>query len=169
MNSKTLITQTIWFIVLILAQALVFNNIALHSLLNPCVYIFFILMLPTQVPKMWLLVLAFLTGFLLDVFSNTAGMHAGACTLLAFLRPTWFANIIRLNPEQEFEPADFSFGEFLRYIVPLVFVHHLALFCLESLVITDIVPILAQTALNTLLSSAFIVILRYLFIRKKQR
>jgi rod shape-determining protein MreD len=169
MNSSILIRQTLWFVVLILAQALVFNNIGLHSFLNPFIYVFFVLMLPSHLPRMWLLVLAFCTGFVLDIFSNTAGMHASACAVLGFVKPMWFGNVIRLDPDEEFEMADFSFGEFLRYTTPLIFVHHLVLFVIESLVITDILPILLQTVLNTVLTTAFVVILRYLFVRKQRR
>ncbi|MCU0363051.1 MAG: rod shape-determining protein MreD, partial [Bacteroidales bacterium] len=50
------------FLLLILAQVLVFNNIQFSGFINPYVYVLFILLLPLAVPGWLLLLLAFITG-----------------------------------------------------------------------------------------------------------
>ena len=66
------------FLILILVQVVVLNNVQFSGFINPFVYIMFIMMLPVRMPKTFLLLAAFITGLVVDVFSNTMGMHAAA-------------------------------------------------------------------------------------------
>ena len=74
-------------ILLILFQIIILNNIQFSGYVNPYVYIMFILMLPSLTPSWLLLLTAFLTGLIIDLFSGSPGMHAGATVLAAFSRP----------------------------------------------------------------------------------
>ena len=74
-------------ILLVLAQVVILNNIQFSGYINPFLYIMFIMMLPVRIPKNVVLLAAFLTGLIVDVFSNTMGMHAAACVLMAYARP----------------------------------------------------------------------------------
>src|SRR5688572_9031372 len=75
------------FLVLLAVQVVVLNNIQFSGFINPFVYIMFIMMLPVRIPKSLLLILAFITGLVVDMFSNTMGMHAAACVFMAYIRP----------------------------------------------------------------------------------
>ena len=75
------------FIILIVAQLLIFNNIEFSGYVNPYVYILFIILLPFETPKVLLLVLAFLMGLIIDLFLGTPGVHTSATVLMAFFRP----------------------------------------------------------------------------------
>ncbi|NJK85385.1 MAG: hypothetical protein HC906_04860 [Bacteroidales bacterium] len=55
------------FIILVLLQVFVFNNIHLSGFIVPYIYILFILLLPFETPGWLLLVSAFLLGFSIDV------------------------------------------------------------------------------------------------------
>ena len=77
------------FIILIAVQVLVLNHVEISGYINPFLYVLFILMLPIRIPRLFLLVIAFATGLCVDLFSNTAGMHAAACVLMAYFRPGW--------------------------------------------------------------------------------
>ncbi len=74
------------FILLVLLQVLVLNNIQFMGYINPYLYILFILSLPYQTPKWFVLLLGFRLGLTIDVCSNTMGMHAFATVFVAFLR-----------------------------------------------------------------------------------
>src|ERR1035438_10242339 len=80
------VRNIIRFLVLILVQVIVLNNIQLNGFINPYIYILFI-MLPFETPGWLLLVLSLVTGLTVDMFSNTLGMHAAACVFLGFCRP----------------------------------------------------------------------------------
>jgi hypothetical protein len=75
------------FVALVLLQVLVLDNIQLGGYINPFPYIYFILILPINTGRLTLLFFGFLLGITLDVFSATGGIHAAACTLIAFYRP----------------------------------------------------------------------------------
>ena len=71
------------FIVLIVLQVLVLNNVQFLGFLNPYIYILFILSLPVKFPRWITLILGFVLGLIIDVFSNTIGTHAFATVLIA--------------------------------------------------------------------------------------
>ena len=75
------------FVVLVLVQVTLLNNIQLSGLVNPYLYVMFVLSLPFNMPKMVVMVFAMITGVAVGIFTNTAGLHAAACITLAFVRP----------------------------------------------------------------------------------
>ncbi len=73
---------------LLIIQVLVLNNLHLTDLsVNPLLYILLVQLLPFEVRDWQLLVIAFATGIILDVFSDTLGIHASASVFMAFVRP----------------------------------------------------------------------------------
>ena len=123
------------FILLVFVQVLVLNQIEisgyLNGYLNAYLYIVFLLMLPVNINRMLLLLLCFITGLTIDLFSGTAGMHASACLFIGFIRPG-FLNVIA--PREGYESTlrltmqGMGASTFLIYTGVLTFVHHLVLF-----------------------------------------
>jgi len=125
----------IMFVALVLVQVLILNNIQVSGLINPYIYILFILLLPFTIPGYLLLGLSFLLGISIDIFNNTPGIHAGATVLLGFLRP----GIAQLISSREIiekgntpNMTQLGFASFLKYIVISVLAHHLFLFYAEA-------------------------------------
>ena len=79
--------QLIRFVVLVLIQVLILNNLLLPGVFNPYIYPLFLLLLPIRMPIWLLLLVGFVAGLTIDLFSNTMGMHAAASVLLCFMRP----------------------------------------------------------------------------------
>ena len=86
MNSLTF-NSIIRFVVLILAQALLFNNINFMGYVNPYPYILFILLFPINNNRTLFVFLSFMLGLFVDIFSNSGGVHAAACVTIAYIRP----------------------------------------------------------------------------------
>ncbi len=82
----TVLQNILSFVLLVLFQVLALNNIQFLGFINPYIYILFIIALPVKTPRWLSLILAFILGLTLDIFSNTLGMHAFATVLIAFLR-----------------------------------------------------------------------------------
>src|SRR5688572_12401778 len=97
---SVLLKNIIRFILLILFQVLVLDQILIHQLVNPYLYMLFILLLPFNLPRPALQLLGFLLGLTLDMFTDTMGLHAAACVFIAYLRP-FILNI--LSPQGGFE------------------------------------------------------------------
>ncbi len=160
------------FVLLILIQIIILNNVNLHGYIDPYLYVLFILLLPFETPRWLLLVLAFFTGGVMDIFSNTGGIHAAATTLMAFARP----GIIKLvSKKSEFEhgsePCITDMGNkwFYLYALYLVFLHHAALFILEVFKLNEPISLLYRIALSTLVTLIIILITQYLFPKRGKK
>lgn len=84
--TRLIITNIIRFVILIVLQSLISNYVYLGGYVVPFVYILAVLMLPSNLGKIWMLVISFAAGMLVDVFCNIPGFHAFSCTMLAFFR-----------------------------------------------------------------------------------
>lgn len=157
------------FLILILFQVLVLDNIQMGGYLNPYFYVLFIILMPFETPRWLLLLTAFLLGVSVDLFTNTLGMHAAASVFMAFLRP-WILSIFapRDGYEQDTFPRIFFYGFnwFLRYSLVMVFFHHLALFYLEVFHFQDFLSTFLRVILSTLVTTATIILSQYFIFRK---
>ena len=122
------------FIFLILLQVFILDNIQFMGYINPMIYVLFILSLPVRFPKWALLILAFIMGLIIDVFSNTAGMHSFALVFAAFLRTPVINIFTSLDEGSNPTPSFHTFGvsAYVKYVVILVLIHHFILFFIES-------------------------------------
>ena len=76
---------------------------------------------------------------LADIFSNTPGMHAFACTLVGFIRHLLIQLLMGKDLSEGINPSykTFGYGGFFRYTLLFVVIHHVALFLIESLTLFD--------------------------------
>ncbi len=128
------------FILLVLFQGLILNNIEFGGYANPYLYVVFILMLPFETPSWLVLVIGFVLGLTIDVFTSTYGMHVSATVFMAFAR-TYLIKLIQPRGGYDFglKPNVQHMGLtwFLLYSVILIVLHHLFLFFVESFKITQ--------------------------------
>lgn len=157
------------FILLILFQVLLFNNIQFSGYVNPYVYVMFILLLPVEISSWLLLLLSFATGLIMDFFSGSPGMHSSATVLAGFVRPY----ILRvISPRDGYEPGSdpsmltYGFRWFLTYTLLIVLVHHTALFYLEVFRFADFFRTMLRVLLSSLFSITFILLIEYYRRRK---
>lgn len=158
---------SIIFIILILLQVLLFNNIQFSGYVNPFIYIMFILLLPVEISPWLLLIISFFTGLIIDFFSGTPGMHTSATVLAGFTRPY----VLRfISPRDGYEPGVdpsmlvYGLRWFLIYASVMVLIHHSLLFYIEVFRFTDFFRTLFRVILSSFFSVIFILLLE--FIRK---
>jgi rod shape-determining protein MreD len=160
-----ILRYTLIFVLLIFLQLFLFNNIQFSGYVNPFVYIMFIMLLPFEIPSWFLIILSFITGFIMDVFTGTPGMHTAATVLAGFSRP-FILRIIspRDGYEAGSEPSLFVYGFrwFFFYTLLMVFIHHLMLFYVEVFRLSDFFNTFLRVLLSTLFSVIFIVLIDYL-------
>lgn len=160
------------FIILIAVQVLLLNHVEISGYINPFLYVMFILMLPVRIPRTFLLVVAFATGLCVDVFSNTAGMHAAACVMMAYARPAWLKIIApRDGYETDAVPSvkKFGFQWFIIYSSVMVVIHHLFLFYIEVFRFSEFFSTLTRALLSAVVTLVVILITQYLFTRAEER
>jgi rod shape-determining protein MreD len=128
------IKNIIIFILAVILQVIIFDNIMLGGYINPYFYVIFILLLPFETPRWLLLVSAFFLGLFVDVFNYSFGMHSAASVFMAFLRP-FFLRIF--SPREGYDTGTlprisfYGVAWFVKYSAVLVFSHHFLLFMLE--------------------------------------
>jgi rod shape-determining protein MreD len=166
-----LLRNIIRFVLLLLLQVFVLNKVLLHQFVGLNLYMLFVLLLPFNLPRPALMLLALLMGLGMDMFMNTMGMHAAACVFIAYLRP-FIINI--LSPQGGFEttqktPSMTSMGvsQFLTYVAILVFLHNLVFFPLEVFNFGNFFYLLLKILLSTAASILLIVLYELLFFSKK--
>lgn len=160
------------FIILIAVQVLILNHIEISGYINPFLYVLFILMLPIRIPRIFLLIIAFATGLCVDLFTNTAGMHAAACVLMAYLRPGWLKIIApRDGYDAEAVPSvkRFGFQWFIIYSSVMVLIHHVFLFYIEVFRFSEFFSTLIRALLSSLITLLLIIITQYLFTKQEER
>lgn len=167
---RTALNITILFFVLILAQVVICNNICLFNVAVPFVFIYFIVRLPLTMNINIVLTISFLCGLTIDMFSDTQGMHALSCTILAFIRKY----ILRLYIPREEEISDgevsiksVGFMQYFKYLLTIVLTYCIIIFTIEALSFFNIMRLLSQIFFSTILS--FVIILGIDRITNKQR
>jgi rod shape-determining protein MreD len=159
--------NTVRFILLVLFQVLVLNNIEFLGYVNPYLYILFIITLPVKLPKWIAILIAFATGLLIDTFSNTHGMHAFAAVLIAFLRTGIIELFITIEEGNNPTPTFYTFGlnAYIKYVVLMVLIYHMAFFMLEAFSLAHIWLLLTKIVLSSVVT--FIMIMGFQTIKSK--
>lgn len=143
---------------------------ALHQYIIPYLYYLFILWIPFSVSRIGLLFIGFITGMALDYFTNTPGLHAAPCVLIAYLRP-FVINVLSPKDTADFnyrEPSPRSMGwtPYLVYVLVLTVFHHLYLVILEWLSFGSFFHLLIKVLSTTAISLILVIITELLFSRK---
>ena len=128
-----------YFVVLVLIQVLVLNNIHFLRVATPFLYLYFILKMPVGTSRTNVVFFSFLIGLVIDIFSNTPGMHAAACTFAGFIREPLIRLFMGKDLPEGIYPSykTFGYGGFFRYTLLFVVIHHVTLFLIESLTFFD--------------------------------
>ncbi|NMH27196.1 rod shape-determining protein MreD [Flavobacterium silvaticum] len=163
MNS-TVIFNIIRFFLLIAAQVVIFNNLTLFGFITSFPYILFIMLYPVNGNRNVLLAVSFLLGILMDMFSNSGGVHAAACLVLAYFRPGIFKFSFGLSYEyQTVRLDDVLTPERFSFILISVVVHHFTMFLLEVFRLVLFWEVLLRTLCSTVFTILVCIILIYMF------
>ena len=166
------------FCLMVLIQALILNKITLRwwsqpqgfPIFVPLVYPLFILLLPFEASVPLLLILGFITGLSVDVFMNTAGIHAFATVLIAYLRTNVLSALLPKYlseyPNQSPSVKNMGWMPFLVYSSFLVVLHHAAYFAIELWSFQNIGYLLLKIAASSATSIMFIIVYLLLFTRQ---
>ena len=152
------IGQILLFFFLILLQVWVFSQIHLFGIATPLAYLYFILNLPSSTNRNLVVFLSFILGLSIDIFSYTLGMHAIAATVAGFSR---YYSLNLFTPKDlpnEFVPTVRSVGflSYLKYAIPIVLLHNIVYFLVESLSLFDPIGLFLRIAGSFILTMVVI-------------
>jgi rod shape-determining protein MreD len=158
--NKATVQRFILFILLVLLQIWLFNNIHLFGVATPFVYLYFTLKLPVKMNRNIVLFLSALVGLIIDLFGSTLGLNMSVMVIVGFLR---FYLLKLFAPRDVFEdyvPSFAALGNFMfvRYVGTVTFIHVTVLHLLESFTLFDpirlVLRILGSFLLTVLLICA---------------
>ena len=167
-NTNSIKQLFIWLL-FVASQILLAQNFVLYNTAFCYVYVGFILLLPLGISRINLMLLAIITGLVIDIFYSSLGTHMAAATFLAYLRPMW---INAITPRGGYEnidsPAlkDLSLSWFLAYGLPLVFLHLAVVLFLEAGGFHMFFYVISKVFFSTLLTVFVLVVIQYLFYSK---
>ena len=164
--------EIIYFVVFVLLQALVINHIRLFGIITPFLYVYVILKFRIDMARSAIIVLLFLLGLIIDIFSNTPGVHAAACSLIGFIRNPLleqFVDIKELPGRSIPSYRLFGLSKFIRYTLILVTLHHILLFSIESFSFYQPWLVFIRMISSILLSSILIFIVEAFNIGNKRK
>jgi rod shape-determining protein MreD len=170
--SRIILINLARFVMLVLLQVFLLKNITLYNLSTPYLYILFILLLPFETPNLVLFALSFTLGLTIDAFYDTPGLHAAACTLLAFVRVLFISITVQKDGfDNEPEPtlSIMGFRWFFTYALVLTLFHHFFLFNLEVFRFSEIGYTLSRFLLSSVFTVFLMLVSGLLFFRKKER
>ena len=109
---------------MIFCQIFILNNIQFNGYINPYYYIIFILFLKKQIPDSTILILSFITGFTIDMFCDSYGIHTIASVLIGYLK---VLSKSRTDIEESHELYNLPITRFCT-ISYFIFIHHFIFF-----------------------------------------
>ena len=168
-----LLKNTVRFVLFILVQVYVLNKIhPLHQFIVPYVYFLYVLWLPFSMYRITQMLVSFMFGLTLDYFTQTPGLHAASCTLIAYLRP-FVVNI--LIPQEGAElnykspsPVSMGWAPYSVYVLVLTLVHNSYLVLLEWLQFGSFLYFLGKVLATSGVSLMLILVTELLFFRKEK-
>jgi rod shape-determining protein MreD len=154
---------------MIFLQILIFRNMDLLGFINPHFYLLFILLLPFETPKWFILISSFLLGLSIDLFTNTIGMHAAASVFVAYSRPVLLQF---LAPRDGYDKGSFprmsyyGLWWFFRYAAAIVALHGLFFFFVEAFTFKFFWSTVGYSAANSVFTILLIVLSQFLIYKK---
>ncbi|MBI1183698.1 rod shape-determining protein MreD [bacterium] len=153
-------------ILLVVVQVILFDRLTLFDISRPFPYVLALILLPIRMPKWQGLIIAFVLGYVVDIFNYSYGIHAAACVTMFFIRDFYLHTILGVTEESNgLEPHLGTIGPstFLLYLTGMVFVHHLIVVSLDIMSWQRIIMILIATFVNTLFTTILLIIIEIIF------
>ncbi|HPH62659.1 MAG TPA: rod shape-determining protein MreD [Paludibacteraceae bacterium] len=149
------------FALYILVQVLILNNILFFGYINPYLYVLFLITLPSNISRTSLLLIGFVMGLIIDIFSGTPGYNAFASVLVTYAAPLLQK---MFGPREDHDimiiPSfkSYRIGMFIQYALVLVIIHHFSFFIIEYGSLSHIGSILLKTGLSSLFTMLLIIV-----------
>lgn len=137
----------------------------------PLVYPVVLISISRNVNKSLLLIIGFALGLFVDVFSNTGGAHAVACTVMAFVRPFFLSSIGPSDMGSEaIKPSVVNLG--LKNYGGLAFfllaIHHITFFFLEAFTFSNVLWTLTRILISLFFSWLLVMVFQFTFVPKSK-
>lgn len=172
MTNQLIIKSLFAFLLYVLLQIVFGRNMILGNYAFCFPYVAFLLTIPFDVSRVFYMLIAFLTGLVIDIAYNTVGFHAASCVLMAYSRE-FIMNINKPSGgyEADMKPTVSVMGLpwFIFYSLSLILIHHLSFFLIEASNLVLMGNSILKTLASTLFTFVIVVILQAFYVESKRR
>ena len=160
------------FILFVFLQIFIFNQIELGFVIHLLMCPLYVFLLPFEINLFVSMALAFGMGAIVDVFSNTYGLHASSLLLMAYLKPIIFKFFA---PREEYDqlktPTYYDMGHlwFFSAFGALLLIHNSWFFILEAFSFTSFLYTLQKILLSFLIIYLFSLLIQVFFFRRSKK
>lgn len=164
MLSNPIVINIIRFVLLVLIQVLIFNQLNFFGYINPLIYVLFFYWYPIRENRAIFILVSFLLGLLIDLFSDTLALHTMVAITLAYARPLTMRFCFGAN----FDFQGFTFKNSTRvqritFLFILIIIQHVIYFSFEILSFSHILLILQKILFTSLATFILCILLSSLF------
>lgn len=152
------------FVILLLVQVLVLNQIHLFGFATPLLYVYVAMLFRRNYPRWAILVWCFLMGLGVDVFSDTPGVASAAMTFVGFIQPYVLLLFINRDSPDDLEPSmrQLGVGKYFLYALIMTFFYCLLFFSLEDFSFFDLLHWLLSVVGSMVLTLLMILVIENL-------
>ena len=167
-----IIKNILSFILLIIVQVLIIQNINLSGYIILLPYVMLVIILPFETNKLIVLFASFFLGVCIDFFYDSSGIHASACTIMGFAR---YYVLKYVAPRDGYDTGvkptidDMGLEWFIRYAGTLIVIHHFFLFYLEIFRFSEFFRTLFRIILSSAGTFGLIYLIQFLFYSNNRR
>lgn len=170
--TKTAFRYILMYAALVLAQVVVFNNLVLFGCAVPLPFIYLIICLPATLSTNKSVTVGFLTGLLVDAFSDTYGLNALACTVLAFVRKPILHLYVSRDEDPTVQPLTMkSLGtpQFSKFAVTMTLIYMVVYFVGEAFNFFNFERMLLRIVASTLYTFVLVSAISSLSVSQREK
>lgn len=170
--NKLILPNILRFVILIILQILVLNYVYLGGYMIPFIYLLAVLMLPTRIGRIPLLLIAFGSGMLIDIFCAVPGFHAFSCTMMAMTRIIFGHSMLeRDNPAGIEVPnmVTVPLPVLAGYFLVMSLIYCFTYFLLESFCFGNFLWMMLSVLLSALATCALMLLYQLLIPKKHEK
>jgi rod shape-determining protein MreD len=144
-------------LLIIFLQIFVFNKICLGGYAVPLMGVMILFHIPVNAGRISAMLLAFMVGLLLDAFSNTPGISAGAMVATSFVQQPLLHGMAPKDSLEDSVPNKELLGKYkyFFYMAILMAVHHGIYFLLDAFTFFNPITLLLRFVSSYALSMLF--------------
>lgn len=147
-------------LILLLLQVVVFNNLVFLGYGIFFIYLYSIISFPYSYSRYGLLFFAFLLGLIVDLFSNTPGMHASASLFMAYIRKPilnlYVSKEDMINKEISLKVMGFS--KYAKYLSFTIISFTTVLYLIESWSCINFIDLIIKIIFSSFLTMLLVIL-----------
>lgn len=174
MKRFTILYQTI---IILLVQVLVLDDIHIHAfsilgvpIFSVMLYPLAIIILPVHLHHWIVMIIAFVLGIVVDLFSNTPGLHASALVLMAYIRPYLLNLFFQQNIKElgTISPTLFQMGfkSFFLYLFFTISIHHVWYYLFQIWSLGNVHIVIIKSIVSIILTMMLCIFTQLIFAKR---